>query len=373
MNQTLLPFFDFSDDSRLKFAQLVDEKPLSDRAKKFLRFAYDVASEHSRAGMRVRYYRRALIVSCLQERLAELLDNCSVKTVQRMFDELEECGVVSRRKVTPKTDGPPIQKTCYVVLLEELEALPSLDPTDELDCVILECDGDLRGVGEVNVTHPELDVASVVVCPVVSVVASDVASLMSMKHEHAKTHEIKTHESCSMSMPHELLRNSSENKTQESQVSEVKSQSGPAVSKRVRFSCISREDATAIVRRNDVALFLAFFRDAAAAGWAKDCQTDRIKMAALFHQVVRIGEAKSPGAVINRSWATRDDPDEEKRLKLAGEDEEFARQLLRPSPMVQRQPSMDEDPEAADRREERARKQIQLAAIAKFASERRPP
>lgn len=317
--QSTLRYFDFTDEQRLRFAQTVNDRPLSDRARKFLRLAFDATSEHGRPGLRVRYYDRALIVSCPQERLAELLDGCCVKTVQRMIEELEGCKVLEKRRTVPRTDGPPVQKTVYVVFLDRLEELRCLDPTDELDCVILDSDGDLRGSGRTE-THLEnavfsdvvsnvaRDVVSDVVCPVVSVVASDVVSLM--KHEHAKTHENKTHEACSMQ--HEVLKSS------------VSQSQGVAVSEKLRFSTIPPEHVDSIVRRKDRDLFLKYFADAVHAKFAKDSDRDRLEMAALFHQVNRVAEADSPGAVIHRSWKNR----ARKPLALAQVDEDFARKLL---------------------------------------------
>ena len=68
-------------------------------------------------------------------------------------------------------------------------------------------------------------------------------------------------------------------------------------------------------------------------------RSDRIRMAALFHQVHRIGEARVPGRVIHNRWKNRDKPGDE-GLRLADVDEEFARQLLRPRarPVVAIQP-----------------------------------
>ncbi len=138
----------------------------------------------------------------------------------------------------------------------------------------------------------------------------------SIEHER---HVIKTHEACSMSMPHESLRNSL---VGESQVEEPAGES-------VRFTRISEEHVRRIVRHSDCALFERYFRDAVAAKWAKDCERDRVQMAALFHQVIRIGSADHVGKVISGTWKRRDDPDPKRRLKLAGEDEDFGGRLLK--------------------------------------------
>lgn len=103
-----------------------------------------------------------------------------------------------------------------------------------------------------------------------------------------------------------------------------------------RMTNIQPEHVVRIVREKDAKLFESYFLDAVAARWAKDCVQDRIRLASLFHQVTRIGKARSPGRIICQSWKTRDHPDPRKQLKLAGEDEDFARQLLQPTPQGNR-------------------------------------
>lgn len=117
-----------------------------------------------------------------------------------------------------------------------------------------------------------------------------------------------------MSMPHESLKSSA-----------FESQQSPAV----KFSRIDSKHIAQIVRQGDAPLFRAYFADALHAGFAKDCDVDRLRMAALFHQVHRVGEARVPGSVIYKTWKNRDQPGEG-GLRLADLDEEFARKLLRP-------------------------------------------
>lgn len=132
-------------------------------------------------------------------------------------------------------------------------------------------------------------------------------------------------------MRHESFRNSDS----ESQPSRpVRGQ--PAASgrqrPRIRFTRIEPEHVQRIVGKGDAALFGEYFADALAAGWAKDTDRDRIRLAALFFQVAGSG-ATNPGAMINAAWKRRDSP--AKGLKLTGEDEDKARALLRPPPVVQ--------------------------------------
>lgn len=120
----------------------------------------------------------------------------------------------------------------------------------------------------------------------------------------------KTH----ASMQHESCRNSVSNRSDDDPV---------------QMTNISREHVRRIVREHDAPLFRAYFDDAVKAEWAKDCDADRNTMAALFHQVVRIGKAMDPGRVICKSWRDRKSTGPKTSLKLAKVDEEFATQLLR--------------------------------------------
>ena len=97
----------------------------------------------------------------------------------------------------------------------------------------------------------------------------------------------------------------------------------------VKFSKIDPDHVKRIARQHDVGLFQAYFADALRAKFAKDTDADRIRMAGLFHQVDRIGEARVPGQVIHKRWKNRDEPGD-KGLRLARVDEEFGRLLLRP-------------------------------------------
>lgn len=122
-------------------------------------------------------------------------------------------------------------------------------------------------------------------------------------------------------MPHESFRNAAGGRPEGRSAT-------PSGS--VRFGAIDSGHVRRIVRERDGTLFGRYFADAVAARWAKDCERDRIQLAALFHQVVRLGRSSNLGATIAAAWKRR----EQAPLKLAGEDEDFARQLLRPRPPV---------------------------------------
>lgn len=124
-----------------------------------------------------------------------------------------------------------------------------------------------------------------------------------------------------------------------SKVSISESQQSQAPKSKVQFSKISKEHLRKVVRSRDGALFEAFFQDALAAGWAKDCENDRIRMAGLFHQVHRNNKAHVPGAVINKQWRNRDSTDNDEDghpvgLSLSAEDENFAALLIRPAAVL---------------------------------------
>lgn len=331
MSATIQPplrYFDFSDEQRLRFAETVNDKPLSDRARKFLRLAFDATSEHGKPGLRVRYYDRALIISCPQERLAELLDGCSVKTVQRMIDELEAISVLQKRRTVPKTDGPPVQKTVYVVFLDRLEALPSLDPTDELDCVILDSDGDLRGTGDRHFAHPENnvapDVASVVVCPVVSdvasVVVSDVASLMN--HDHEGLNELYINSSITHDHDHEARDIQKPARFDEISERDIRGIAGFAVEVNGRTGTPNPLSRLKKLRE--------YFADAVAAGLA---DPDEFKLfAALFRNVGRRSDVKFRPRYLRTLWTNRAEKPLESVVTVA--DREYARSLLETEQLV---------------------------------------
>lgn len=174
---------------------------------------------------------------------------------------------------------------------------------------------------------------------------------------HEQEHEYKNHEF----MNHEALQNVVVNEPQ-------KSQGDPAA---VRFSRIRTEHVRQIVQGFDAGLFEKYFADAIKAGWAKDCSVDRVRMAALFHQVVRRGQARSYGGTIAKSWKRRSDP--KHPLQLIGEDEDFGRRMEKaldrirhgaPAAELRRTGTCDGvDSEAEARRQEKLNGQAQIAAL----------
>lgn len=133
-----LRFFELSAAKRDQISQLIRTRQLTDRARRFLELALSAADSQPPAGLRVRYYGDAISVSCDQRRLAELLD-CCAKTIQRAIDPDGEFAGFCEPDTLPITapNGLPGQKLVYVVLLDELAAMPAYDPEDELDALIL--------------------------------------------------------------------------------------------------------------------------------------------------------------------------------------------------------------------------------------------
>jgi len=139
-------------------------------------------------------------------------------------------------------------------------------------------------------------------------------------HDHVHEHETKTHDHV-----HEHDHVSFRDSDFEPQSAErPRPQTGT-----VRFSDIKPEHIQRIVRHRDTQLFEGYFADAVVAKFAKDCEAERTCMAAIFHQVHRVGKAEIPGRVIAKVWQRRNDSDPRKRPRLAKEDEDFARLLIR--------------------------------------------
>lgn len=335
-----LPFFDFSEEQRQKVAHLIQSKPFTERARRFLQLAFTAATDAGPPGLRVRYYDATLLVSCPQERLAELLD-CNVRTVQRMVDdesELVRSGVLENAKTVPETDGPPVQKTVYLIFLDVLESLPSLDPTDELDSIILDRNGRLRSDKSRRFEHPEndvgsgvgSDVGSGVMCPVGSVVGSNVGS--PMIHDHVNTHEIKTHD------------HDHEHGDQRSILSWKK-------------GVLQDSDVRRIVSAIDYATILHMDAEGCSAfNWPKNEQ-DRLQRIAMWHHCATNRKLDSSAAVLKRRMQDGD------RKCLTNADLEWASQLLRiaaratnaisqcaerASPAVIRRPSAETERPAGD-------------------------
>lgn len=142
------------------------------------------------------------------------------------------------------------------------------------------------------------------------------------------------------------------------------SESQNAGDEKVKFSKIEPEHVRRIVRQLDGDLFRKYFADAVYAKFAKDCEADRHRMAALFHQVCRVADAHSPGRVIYAAWKKRDGPG---GLQLADIDEDFARQLLRNVAQSQRNqerppPNPFQRPESCELSPDEIQRQLQLKA-----------
>ena len=333
-----LPFPFVSDDDRLRFAELLNDRPFTDRARKFLRLAHDGLTEYGKAGLRVRYYDNALLISCQQARLAELLE-CSVRTVQRMIDDelAAGLGILEKVQTVPQTDGPPVQKTVYVVFLDRLEALPVLDPTDELDSVILDRNGDLRQDGSRRFSHPE--------CDVVPGVVSDVVSPMTHGHEQDMNKKPMIH-----GHDHGDQRSASE---------DLPDKRSPLLWSK---QTLTNETVRRIVRSRNLAELLRIDQEGRTAfGWS-DSEQALLGRLAMWHHVATHPKVKHPSAVLKARMKDGE------RDCLKQVDIDWAAAMLRernrgsPVPVVVKLPDPAEsDPDTLSAQQ--ARQRQQLAAV----------
>ncbi len=325
---TALRYPRLSDETRQHISGLIESRAITDRARSFLRLALSAVESQPPAGIRAKWYGNHMLLSGDQKRIGELLD-CHYRTFQRAIDrenDGEFSGFCWPEMVTIQQDsGRASQKLVYVIAIDRLEAIPETDPTDEFEAVILKYGPGLADLRERWTNGPESiesvpfsnDVASDVardVVPLSPGCHTDVVPLMN--HDHVHEHENKTHDHAHES--YEESRGESQNAGK-----------GQSATTEVRFSKITADHVKRVVRQNDYELFGAFFADLKAAGWSSGVETEWLLLAALFHQVHRLGKAKNPGGVIAKLWKSRNDVDPKKRPKLADADDEFARQLLR--------------------------------------------
>ena len=285
-----------------EFEAMLAKRDLTSDQRRLLMLMHSAANGSPDAEIAGQYdvtHRPMYVMACSagQERIAELCD-FRTKTgavddryVRTVCDELKAKGVLIRKTEPCPTGG---SETQYYLSLSRLIELPTIDLTTAIGRAVAAL-ADWDPFAEFPTGEPTGEPTG---------------------HDHEHEHDYKTHdhEHAHESMKHESFRKPV-NKSQQ-----------------LRMTNIQPDHVRQIVRTKDAKLFEAYFLDAVAARWAKDCVTDRIRLAALFHQVIRIGKARSPGRIICQSWKTRDSPDPRKQLKLAGEDEDFARQLLQPKP-----------------------------------------
>lgn len=308
---------------RDEFDQELLRRPISDRARPFLQLMFCAANGTPPEGIKGVFLKVPTPQYVMQGDLRSLAQamNCSVKTVQRAIEDLLLVGIVRKVADTDTND------LTYTLSLKALMAIPEIDLSTSFGRAVAVLS--THDVFESDLEGPEINTETTPVqAPVQRGVQGGVQPPVQPpvqggvhphdEHEHAKTHENKTHASCSMQ--HASFRNSG---------SESQKAAGD---ERVEFRAIPPEHVERIVRKRDRALFLKYFADAVHAKFAKDADDDRVRMAGLFHQVIRVGRSDSPGRVIHKSWKNRDDPDPKKRLSLAQIDEEFSRELLAPPP-----------------------------------------
>lgn len=307
MNQKLLRYPSMSEQTVSRWRAVIESnRPLSDRVRQLLSIGVESLESVGPDGLQVGWRDQCLWIMCPQERLAEILD-CSAKTIQRDLNKLKESDVLKKVTDSLQTETGFREVTAYVISLNRLEELPERAPCPELEFLMCQFP-DPFGHHLETADSPLSGAMS-------GAMSGGLSSDMSAhehEHEHEHEHDIKTHDH-----EHESFRDDSIF----------------ANSLQVRFGNIQTEHVRDIVGNENRELFLAYFADALSAGWAKNCEADQIRMAALFHQVIRNGKARKIGETIGGAWKKRGDSDPRKALKLSAEDEDFARRLLKPRPV----------------------------------------
>lgn len=323
MTSPTLRYDSISDQTRARWDKVLSSarRDLTKRMRLLLRIALDACDSIGPAKMESRLHNGSLWFLCPQADLAELL-GCSDRTLRTEFDRLEACGCLLKH---------PHQHVenliAYRLPVAALESLPeSLTPRlDEIICFVTESELEsASAVDPVTDSGDSADGVADVISGAISAAVSGPLSggvsggvsapmVMTMKQEH----ENNTH-----GHDHGILKKSV-----------VESQTQASKSGRVKFKNIQPEHITRIVHRMDVDLFQSFFEDLVERRWAKNCESDRVRLAATFHYVAR-QDSETPGALATWAWKQRDakkaDKEKSPVVLLTDSDDQFARTLFRP-------------------------------------------
>ena len=342
ITQPALPFFDFSDDSRLRFMEMLNEKPLSDRARRFVRLAYEGATEHGKAGLRVRYFREMLWVNCPQERLGELLE-CTDRTVRDMIrKELEPLGFLKVVKATPdQLEGPPREVTVYCISIARLAALPCLDPTDEVDAAILATGGDPFGELDPNhdqavpqVSGPSSESISAPVSGGISGgssggisggssggISGGISALMNHDHDHERVIEESSFIQV-MNHDHDARGTS----TPAAEPAKFHQMTDRHIRAIAGFAVEHEGELKTLNAAKRLDKLLEYFRDAVRAGQAEESELRMF--AAVFRHVGRRPDIMHKAKYLRTMWTNRSNPDKPLSSVLTADDRSYARQLV---------------------------------------------
>lgn len=294
-------------------------RDISDDARRLLLLFHSAANGSPDPDLRGQFRsgpRAAWLIVCTggQQRLAELAGLRSDRHVRQVCDELSAHGCLTR---VSRPIGGGGSETYYAVFLQELLALPKLDLStpigralhwfNEICAEPHTSKNTAVSTGETTGKRPAFRPAD-----------DRQTTGVSTGHVHAHENKTHEHEACSMSMGHESLKDSGG------------ARAAPEATRPVRFTSIPPDHVRQVVGQTDRRLFALYWSDLIAAGWARDCEADRIQLAALWHQVARLGRARNPGGAIAAAWRDR----ETRPLQLSAADEDWARRLLRPTPQA---------------------------------------
>lgn len=331
MTSPTLPFRTVSDQTRTRWSKLLDSarRELTPRMRSLIRIVLDACDSIGPKGMQATTWDsgESIWLMCPQAELAELL-SCSDKTIRNEFERLANLQAL---KTVPHETIPNL--VAYRLDLTALESFPeSLTPElDEIICQFMEANSvsdpvtissDARAVELVSATvsgpisgpisgHFSVGISGPASGPPSA--GSSAPMVMTMKQEH----ENNTH-----GHDHGGLKKSV-----------VESQTQAWKSGRVKFKNIKPEHITRIVHRMDLDLFQSFFEDLVDRRWAKNCDSDRVRLAATFHYVAR-QDSETPGRLATWAWKNREAKKADKSpvVPLTDSDDEFARTLLRTKP-----------------------------------------
>ena len=324
MTSPTLRYDSISDQTRARWEKVLSSarRDLTERMRRLLRIALDACDSIGPAKMQARIVSgTSLWILCPQLELAGLL-GCSDRTLRKEFERLADLQAL--KTVPHKTIPNLVAYRFELTVLESFEE--SLTP--ELDEIIFEFMESTSGLDPVTDSGDSRAVE--VVSGPVSVQVSGPTSggisgpasgppsagssapmVMTMKQEH----ENNTH-----GHDHGVLKKSV-----------VESQTQALKSGRVKFKNIQPEHITRIVHRMDLDLFQSFFEDLVERRWAKNCDSDRVRLAATFHYVAR-QHSETPGKLATWAWKNREAKKADKSpvVPLTDSDDEFARTLFRP-------------------------------------------
>lgn len=324
MTTPTLPFRTVSDQTRSRWAKLLDSarRDLTPRMRCLIRIILDACDSTAPTRMQATTWDsgESIWLLCHQADLAKLLD-CSDRTLRTEFERLTDLQAL---KKLPHKSIPNM--IAYRFDLCVLESLPeSLTP--ELDEIIFDYMESLAESSEAA----SVSVSGQISAPISVSVSGQISGPVSGPLSGGLSGPVSAPMVMTMKQEHENKHHGHDHGVLESSVAESQTQAAKSV--RVKFKNIQPADVTRIVHRGDAELFQKFFEDLVERRWAKNCDSDRVRLAATFHYVSR-QDTQTPGKLATWAWKNRDGKKSDKSpvVPLTESDEDFARKLLRPKP-----------------------------------------